>query len=388
MKKFLFSFFLISLFLIWISPFFFAEATIQPRALELEYPPIQGFEPGTVEAGIPNYVKYIFNFLIWISGLIALGVLVYGGFRYLTSAGSPEKVKDAKDRILSALLGLVILFGSYLILVTVNPQLVQFNLGPLPPIRPQLKPGILLCKENMEKIKAFDNPENYPVDYLQTILDEIGEKCWYVSSSGPIDDPKFDNKTILACTIPGGTKKYGAILYDESNFTGTSQIIYTLDAQIHGFDIGKIKTSSVKNFIINDEPSSEWYVELFQLKDYNEADPEKKSKQYGKRDLAGLTECYDGLICDSGRSCDFPKESPWFGGNYYFQSVKIEGDLIVVFLKGIDCSATWGQNTETYVLVNSDSNLNDNRPMCNWCQYIPDRIPCAESMVILSAEIL
>lgn len=107
------------------------------RNLEVSYPTIPGTEitPLTVEnTSLPAYVKYVFNFALGLAGLTALILLIYGGVKYLTSAGNPSKAKEAKDRIFAALLGVIILLSSYLILTTVNPQLVILDAPPLPEI--------------------------------------------------------------------------------------------------------------------------------------------------------------------------------------------------------------------------------------------------------------
>jgi len=76
--------------------------------------PLPGWDPEAVERRelLPEYVRYIFNFSLIIAGLIAFGVLVYAGFCYLTSSGNPTRISDARDRILAAFLGLVILLVS------------------------------------------------------------------------------------------------------------------------------------------------------------------------------------------------------------------------------------------------------------------------------------
>lgn len=91
---------------------------------ELEVP-IPGLKTTTLPA-LPDYIIAIYNFALMIIGIICFGALLYGGFRYLTSAGKPAAMADAKDQIFSALLGLIILFSSYLILTTINPELVIF----------------------------------------------------------------------------------------------------------------------------------------------------------------------------------------------------------------------------------------------------------------------
>lgn len=122
LKK-IFSFFLVffSLILI-ISGFCFAQ---EQQKLEVKYPLISGGPVITsTKALLPDYVKYIFNFSIGISGFIAFGILIFAGVRYLTSAGNPSAMQDAKDQIFSAFLGLLILLCAWIILTTINPQLI------------------------------------------------------------------------------------------------------------------------------------------------------------------------------------------------------------------------------------------------------------------------
>jgi len=103
------------------------------QSLEVEYPAV----PGTTlpaEPTLPEYVRYIYNFSIIVAGLVAFFSLVYGGFRYLTSVGSPVAMADARSQIFAGILGLVILLASFLILTILNPQLAVFRLAkePLP----------------------------------------------------------------------------------------------------------------------------------------------------------------------------------------------------------------------------------------------------------------
>ena len=66
-------------FLVFIILFGTAELVfIQPsvgRNLEIEYPEVAGEQPEKVITPVPEYVRYIYNALIWLSGLIALIVL-------------------------------------------------------------------------------------------------------------------------------------------------------------------------------------------------------------------------------------------------------------------------------------------------------------------------
>lgn len=108
------------LFLVFSFSFVFAQ--------EVEYPPVAGAETPTPETPLPEYLKYIFNFSIILSGLLAFGFFVYGGFLYLTSYGDANRMGNAKEQMLASSVGLLIVLGSYMILVNVNPQLVLWKI--------------------------------------------------------------------------------------------------------------------------------------------------------------------------------------------------------------------------------------------------------------------
>ena len=50
----------------------------------------------------------IIDILIRVAGLVSFGFIVYGGFRYITSQGSPENTKSALGTIINAIVGLVV----------------------------------------------------------------------------------------------------------------------------------------------------------------------------------------------------------------------------------------------------------------------------------------
>lgn len=76
---------------------------------------------------IGEYIKAIYLYLVGIAGLIAILVLIHAGFEWMASGGNATAVEGAKKKILNASIGLVILFGSYTILNTINPDLVKFE---------------------------------------------------------------------------------------------------------------------------------------------------------------------------------------------------------------------------------------------------------------------
>lgn len=59
---------------------------------------------GTTDAQVQAILTTVFG----ISGAIALLIIVVSGFRYILSAGEPEKAAKAKNGIIYALVGLVL----------------------------------------------------------------------------------------------------------------------------------------------------------------------------------------------------------------------------------------------------------------------------------------
>jgi len=69
-------------------------------------------DPGeSVFDKVPGAVMATF----FIAGIIAVGVIIFGGVRYAISQGDPGKVKKAKDTLLYAVIGLVVTLMAFAI---------------------------------------------------------------------------------------------------------------------------------------------------------------------------------------------------------------------------------------------------------------------------------
>ena len=64
------------------------------------------------------YGRLIFAFM-GITGVIALLMFILGGFQWMTAAGNAEQVKKGRDTLMWAILGLLVIFSSYVILRTI-----------------------------------------------------------------------------------------------------------------------------------------------------------------------------------------------------------------------------------------------------------------------------
>ena len=64
---------------------------------------------------ITQLILSIVNILLALAGLIAVLILIIGGFRYVTSFGNEEAVDKAKKMILNAIIGIVVIILSFVI---------------------------------------------------------------------------------------------------------------------------------------------------------------------------------------------------------------------------------------------------------------------------------
>jgi len=93
--------------------------------LSIFYPLVKNISP---EGGLLNYLHYVYVFGLITVGLTALLGLTIGGFLYLT-ADSITSTEEAKSWIYGAVTGLILALGAYLILYTINPDLVKWKLN-------------------------------------------------------------------------------------------------------------------------------------------------------------------------------------------------------------------------------------------------------------------
>lgn len=121
MKK-LFIFIILLVIMFQVSSSMFQKAQAE-YTLELKYPPIAGVSP---EGGLVNYIGYIYRLGLVLVGLAALFALVFGGFLYMSE--SVTKTEEGKKWIWGALGGLLLALLAYLILYTINPDLVKLSL--------------------------------------------------------------------------------------------------------------------------------------------------------------------------------------------------------------------------------------------------------------------
>ena len=83
-----------------------------------------GGEIGTGTTDIRITIARIIRTAMSLLGIIAVLIILYGGFKWMTAAGSDEAVGDAKKIITAGIIGLVIILTAYAIASFVINSLV------------------------------------------------------------------------------------------------------------------------------------------------------------------------------------------------------------------------------------------------------------------------
>lgn len=96
------------------------------RALEVDFPELGGIKPADA-FGPAQWISYIFTFSMAAVGLAVIYAFTRGGIEWMTAGDNQSRVSDARARMKGAVLGLIILLGSYVLLNTINPDLVNLR---------------------------------------------------------------------------------------------------------------------------------------------------------------------------------------------------------------------------------------------------------------------
>ncbi len=131
-----------------------------------------------------TYIDYVFKFSIALAAFLAVVMIIFGGFQYMTSE-VPGIKSDGKDKIKNAIFGLIMILASYLILQTIDPRLVEVTTE-IKPIAIKTEPINLFANQlaneldslslqsvrELENIKNANKEKQERIDSLQARLDD------------------------------------------------------------------------------------------------------------------------------------------------------------------------------------------------------------------------
>lgn len=112
-------FFLVLIFLIALAGPMLAQAQAQPCTKVPDVP--------ITPQELPQCINQIYVWSLGAAAIAAFLMMVVGAYYYMTAAGNAERSGKGTQILWSSVIGLVLLFGAYLLLNTINPQLVEFK---------------------------------------------------------------------------------------------------------------------------------------------------------------------------------------------------------------------------------------------------------------------
>jgi hypothetical protein len=89
----------------------------------------------SVTGDFGEYIGVAYKWLVGSGALFAIVMIMISGLQWSLGAASSESIGKAKSRLKNAIIGLVLLMSTYLILATVNPQLLSLQVPKFPMIR-------------------------------------------------------------------------------------------------------------------------------------------------------------------------------------------------------------------------------------------------------------
>lgn len=179
---------------------------------------------------LPRYISAFYTYFLSVVGIIAVVMIMYGGFRWITAGGNPSRIGAAKEIIQSAIIGLILALTSRLILQTINPELVSLRLAPIQQIEQILQLGAN-CSETAEGRRAVGSIEcGKPVSYTDRdgrLATCISHQCEVASSVCAYNQERSE----YACMSPD------AICGLSSNCSANDQLIASSTAQESGIPL-------------------------------------------------------------------------------------------------------------------------------------------------------
>lgn len=104
------------------------------------------------DVGLRAYLNWLFSVALIATGFLAVLMIVIGGVEFMIGGANESMRKEGKNRISSALWGLLLALGAWLIVYTINPELVKLDFA-----LPEAKIKLETPKEEIIRIR--DNPQ-------------------------------------------------------------------------------------------------------------------------------------------------------------------------------------------------------------------------------------
>lgn len=170
-------------------------------------------------------VLYFYTFAVVTVGIAAFGAIIVAGVKLLSSGANPAAQADAKGRLQAALLGIVILLGSWILLNTINPELTILHrpgeaLGEIP--EPTIDVGTVLEEDPFMVSLINLNTLRYGGIVIYENDDFTGKSETVLNDIENFDNSSFVGNNLSAIRIIGNCD---VRLFADAGFGGASWLI-------------------------------------------------------------------------------------------------------------------------------------------------------------------
>jgi len=189
---------------------------------EITYTPLQPLPnvESPDDITLASYLEAIFEISIGIAGILAVLVIAIGGVEYMTTEAYTGK-SAAKDKILRALGGFVLILASWIILNTINPALLNLDLDPS-----AFTPGEGGPPDVSTKVDTFRQTVLEDNDWGEEVTNDCSTSTFgFVTDLSPnqivINTATRDGEVGNACRDNGGEPR---LLYDNQGYAGNGDV--------------------------------------------------------------------------------------------------------------------------------------------------------------------
>ena len=84
-----------------------------------------GLGPGTEDSDLRTILVSVITVLMSFLGIVAVVIILIGGFKWMTAAGNEDKVEEAKNMIMAGVIGLIIIMLAWIIVNWVLSTMVE-----------------------------------------------------------------------------------------------------------------------------------------------------------------------------------------------------------------------------------------------------------------------
>lgn len=102
-----------------------------PGYEEIEAP--EGIQTGGLSSTGGNAIQSVITLLLILAVVVAMFMLVWSGIRWTMSGGDKQKIQTARQHIIWTIIGLVIVFASFLVINVIGAvfgvELLNFDIG-------------------------------------------------------------------------------------------------------------------------------------------------------------------------------------------------------------------------------------------------------------------